>query len=51
MTDKVWRIEDIDDEKFILTIIDDMLFFIEKYALPFFMKYSILDNIIHEINT
>lgn len=48
-TYKVWRIEDIDDEKFILTIIDDMLFFIEKYALPFFMKYSILDNIIHEI--
>lgn len=48
-TYKVWRVADIDEEKHILTIIDEMLIFIEKYALPFFKKYSILDNVIHEI--
>ncbi len=48
-TYKVWRIADTDEEKHILTIIDEMLINIEKYALPFFKKYSILDNTIHEI--
>lgn len=48
-TYKVWRVADIDEEKHIFTIIDEMLIFIEKYALPFFKKYSILDNVIHEI--
>ena len=46
---KVWRIGEIDDEKQILTTIDEMLVYIEKYALPFLKKYSVLENTIHEI--
>lgn len=48
-TYKVWRVADIDEENLILTIIDDMLIYIENYALPFLKKYSILENTIHEI--
>ena len=50
-TYKIWRVSDTDEEKHIFTIIDEMLFYIEKYALPFLKKYSMLDNVIHEIES
>ena len=34
-TFKVWRIEDIEEEKHILAMIDEMLLYIEKYVERF----------------
>lgn len=46
---KVWRMSETDEEKLILSVIDEMLAYVEKYAIPFLKKYSILDETIHEI--
>ena len=46
---KVWRVAELDDNKLIHSVIEEMLIYIERYAIPFLKKYSTLENTIHEI--